>query len=126
MATDKKLSEKVQSINDPVLEVSIGTDGDKITVLLYFNENSEFEPYVLTETTIEQNKVIVIINMLHPHIQDMHSSETLTNFIRHCIYDGVAEWKAIKLRGSIQPQTIKFLKDGLLRIPFAIKSHMVI
>lgn len=126
VATDKKLSEKVQSINDPVLEVSIGTDGDKITVLLYFNENSEFEPYVLTETTIEQNKVIVIINMLHPHIQDMHSSETLTNFIRHCIYDGVAEWKAIKLRGSIQPQTIKFLKDGLLRIPFAIKSHMAI
>lgn len=119
-------SDRVKGENEPTIEVTIGSEGDLIHVIVFFNENSEFEPYVLTETTIEDNKVIVIINILHPHVQEMTSADSLTNFIRHCIYDGVAEWKAIKLRGDIQPYTIRFLKDGLLRIPFEIKSHKAV
>lgn len=119
-------SHRIQEENDPVIEVTIGTDGDQITVVVFFNDKSEFEPYVLTETTVEENKVLVIVNVLHPHVQEMTSADTLTSFIRHCIYDGVAEWKAIRLRGSIQPYTIKLLKDGLLRIPFEIKSHQAV
>jgi len=121
-----KSSKLVREENQPAIEATIGTDGDAIHVIVFFSEKSEFEPYVLTETTIEENKVIVIINMLHPHVQEMTSADSLTNFIRHCIYDGVAEWKAIKLRGNIQPHTIKFLKDGLLRIPFEIKSNKAV
>lgn len=123
---ETKISDKVKDEYEPTIGVTIGTDGDTIHVLVYFNENSEYEPYVLTETTIEENKVIVIINMLHPHVHEMASADSLTNFIRHCIYDGVAEWKAIKLRGNIQPHTVKFLKDGLLRIPFEIKSNKAV
>lgn len=125
-ASFSKSSKLVKEENQPILETTIGSDGDTIYVLVFFSEKSEFEPYVLTETTIEENKVIVIINMLHPHVQEMISADSLTNFIRHCIYDGVAEWKAIKLRGSIQPHTVKFLKDGLLRIPFEIKSNKAV
>lgn len=119
-------SKRVKEESEPTIEVTIGTDADLIHVIVFFNENSEFDPYVLTETTIEDNKVIVIINILHPHVQEMTSADSLTNFVRHCIYDGVAEWKAIKLIGTIQPYTIKLLKDGLLRIPFEIKSHKAI
>lgn len=125
-ASFNKSSKAVTEENQPALEATIGSDGDIIHVLVFFSEKSEFEPYVLTETTIDENKVIVIINMLHPHVQEMTSADSLTNFIRHCIYDGVAEWKAIKLRGSIHPFTIKFLKDGLLRIPFEIKSNKAV
>ncbi len=125
-ASFSKSSKVVTEDNQPVLEATIGSDSDKIHVVVFFSEKSEFEPYVLTETTIEENKVIVIINMLHPHVQEMTSADSLTNFIRHCIYDGVAEWKALKLRGSIQPHTVKFLKDGLLRIPFEIKSNKAV
>ncbi|MDP3462072.1 MAG: hypothetical protein Q8S18_04710, partial [Bacteroidales bacterium] len=121
-----KSSKAVTEDNHPAIEVNIGSDGDKIHVLVFISEKSEFEPYVLTETTIEDNKVIVIINLLHPHVQEMSSADTLTNFMRHSIYDGVAEWKAIKLRGAIQPHTVKFLKDGLLRIPFEIKSNKAV
>ena len=122
-ASYQKTSAIVKEENQSVIQVEIGTEADTIFVNVYFNEKSEFEPYVLTETTIEDNKVIVIINSLHPHVHEMQSPDAMTNFLRHCIYDGVAEWKAIKLRGSIQPFTIKFLKDGLLRIPFQIKSN---
>lgn len=108
--------------NEPALEVNIGDDDDRIHVLIYFNEKSEFEPYVLIEITIEENKVIVIINALHPHFQEMENSSSILNFIRHCVYDGVAEWKSLKIRGELSPYTIKFLKDGLLRIPFEIKT----
>jgi hypothetical protein len=125
-ASFSKSSKLIKEESQPALEATIGTDGDTIHVIVFFSEKSEFEPYVLTETTIEENKVIVIINMLHPHVQEMTSADSLTNFIRHCIYDGVAEWKALKLRGSIQPFTVKFLKDGLLRIPFEIKSNKAV
>jgi hypothetical protein len=116
-------AERIKEESDPSIEVSIGSDPDAIHVLVFLNEKSEFEPYVLTETTIHENKVIIIVNSIHPHVQDMTNSESFLNFIRHCVYDGVAEWKAVKLRGSIQPFTIKFLKDGLLRIPFEIRTN---
>jgi hypothetical protein len=48
----------------------------------------------------------------------------ILNFVRHCVYDGVSEWKAIKLIGEIKPNTVKFIKDGLLRLPFEIKKEM--
>ena len=111
--------------NEPDIKVEIGDDEDKITVIVFFSEKSEFEPYVLSETTIEHLKVIVIINVLHPHVQDMEEAESFTNFVRHSIYDGVAEWKAYKLRGNIQPNTIKMLKDTLLRIPYEIKANKI-
>lgn len=119
-ASFSKSFKAVQEEIQPTLEATIGSNGDAILISVFFSEKSEFEPYVLTETTFDDNRVIIVINMLHPHVQEMSNAESLTNFVRHCIYDGVAEWKAIKLRGNIQPHTVKFLKDGLLRIPFEI------
>jgi hypothetical protein len=52
----------------------------------------------------------------------MKGTESMLNFIRHCIYDGVAEWQAIKTAGNLQPNTVKYLKDGLLRLPFKMKK----
>ncbi|HXB05688.1 MAG TPA: hypothetical protein VNW04_01195, partial [Puia sp.] len=118
-----KISERAVSGNTPTIEATIGTDGEAIHVQVYFNESSEFEPYVLTETTVDKNKMLIIINVLHPYVQEMTDEDAFTSFVRQGIYDGVAEWKALRLRGSIQPNTIKMLKDGLLRIPYQIKSH---
>ena len=53
----------------------------------------------------------------------MTTSETLTNYVRHCVYDGVAEWQALKMLGDIQPYTVKTLNDGLLRLPFQMKQN---
>lgn len=122
-ASFKNATNTAKGDDEPDMRVDIGSGNDIIHVYIFFNEKSEFEPYVLVETTIEDNKVIIIVNMLHPHIQEMKSEDSLLNFFRHCVYDGVAEYKAIKLRGSIQPYTVKFLKDGLLRVPYQILSQ---
>lgn len=121
----QKSIQNTTSEYEPDLKVEIGDDEDKIKVVVFFSEKSEFDPYVLSETTIEDLKIIVIINVLHPHVQDMQHPESFTNFVRHSIYDGVAEWKALKLRGNIQPNTIKMLKDTLLRIPYEIMANKI-
>ncbi|RYE57985.1 MAG: hypothetical protein EOP48_04590 [Sphingobacteriales bacterium] len=120
----KKSSYRVTSEISPSIEAHIGSEEQTIYVTVFFSEKSEFEPYVLMETTVEQNRVVVIINGLHPHVQEMQSADGMTNFVRQCVYDGVAEWKAVKLRGNIQPNTTKFLKDQLLRLPYRIKSNL--
>lgn len=113
-----KSSRRVTSEVPPNIEAQIGSGEQTIYVTVYFSEKSEFEPYVLMETTVDQNRIVIIINGLHPHVQEMQSADGMTNFVRQCVYDGVAEWKAAKLRGNIQPNTVKFLKDQLLRLPY--------
>lgn len=115
----ERLIERETSRN-PSLNVNIG-ETNPINVLVYFTEQSEFEPYVVIEATGDENKVIVVINRVHPHFKKMNNEETVTNFIRHCIYDGVSEWKALNLRGEIDPDTVKYLKDGLLRLQYQIQ-----
>ncbi len=117
----KKFEDSVTE-RSPDYFIEIGTENGTIFVKLFFLRNSSFEPYVLIESSSKTNCVLVLINTLHPHYEEITTSETLINFIRHCVYDGVAEWKAIKLLGSIQPYTIKHLKDSLLRVPFEMKK----
>lgn len=122
-ASFDRATENVLEENNAALEASIGFANNEILVSIYFNEKSEFEPYVLTELTVQENKVLVIINVLHPHFQEMLSADAVLNFIRHCVYDGVSEWKCLKISGEIKPYTVKFLKDGLLRVPLEIKMN---
>lgn len=110
---------------DPDLEVELGIGFSQIKVFVYFISRSEFDPYVVIDASVIDDTVTIIINAIHPHFLELETSQALTNFIRHCIYDGVSEWKSIKLLGEIKPFTIKNIKDGLLRIPFVIKQNKV-
>jgi len=118
-----KIIETVLEEQDSYIDVEIGEEPNNIRVKVFFNEKSEFEPYVVIELSIENKSVNVIINTLHPHYCEMKNYESLLNFVRHCIYDGVSEWKAIQLIGEIKPYTVKYIKDGLLRLPFEIKKN---
>jgi hypothetical protein len=42
------------------------------------------------------------------------------NYLRHCTYDAIAEWQARQKARRLDPNTIKLLKDKLLRIPLDI------
>ena len=48
---------------------------------------------------------------------------SLLHYFRHCIYDAISEWQARNKAATIDPDTIKLLKDKLLRIPFEIEMH---
>jgi len=80
------------------------------------------DPYLLIESTESATSVIVIINLAHPHWSQLTEDESILNFIRHCTYDGVSEWKAFHATGKILPDTVKLIKDNLLRIPLLIHN----
>jgi hypothetical protein len=96
---------------------------NKLLVSLYLvKDMSPNDPYVLIESTELETSVIVIINGAHPHWAQLTGAQSMMNFIRHCTYDGVAEWKAFFGAHTIEPDTVKLIKDNLLRIPMTIRN----
>lgn len=101
----------------PTIKSKIG----EVEVLLYVvDDMSPYEPYVIIESTQSQTMVVVIVNKAHPHWKHLTGSESILNFLRHCTYDGVAEWKAYSRTGRLDPDTVKLIKDNLLRVPFSM------
>ncbi len=49
-------------------------------------------------------------------------SEGVLNYLRHCVYDALAEHMARHKKSTIEPETIKLFKDRLLRVPFEIEA----
>ncbi len=85
-------------------------------------DGSPNDPYVVVEST-DDHRVLIIINSQHPHFSQLVGSEGLLNYLRHCVYDAIAEWQAHHRVGNINPDTIKILKDRLLRVPFEIEMR---
>ena len=103
---------------------SIAVKIDKLSIKLYVVDNlSPNDPYVIIESTESKKRVIVIVNKAHPHWIHLENQESILNFLRHCTYDGVSEWKAYFLTKKLDPDTIKLIKDNLLRLPFEIEKH---
>jgi hypothetical protein len=82
------------------------------------------DPYVAVDATTA-DRVVVMVNLQHPHMQQIVGSEGFLNYLRHCTYDAIAEWQARHKAATIDPDTIKLLKDRLLRIPLEIEMHAV-
>lgn len=94
-----------------------------ISIRLYVDADmSPNDPYVVTDST-EPKDVIVIVNTSHPHWTQLKGSEGVLNYFRHCTYDAVAEWQARSKASRIDPDTVKLLKDALLRLPLELESH---
>jgi hypothetical protein len=86
------------------------------------HDTSPADPYVVSQST-DASRILVIINFNHPHLEQIHGSENLLNYFRHCTYDAIAEWLANRQRSTTDPATIRLLKDQLLRVPFKMQMH---
>lgn len=86
------------------------------------HDASPNDPYVVVEATNE-SRVMIIVNSQHPHWTELSGSEGVLNYLRHCTYDGVAEWQARRRAASLDPDTIKVLKDRMLRLSLQIGWH---
>lgn len=96
--------------------------GQPVTVIgVLDSTKSANDPYVISEAT-QPDRVVVVINMNHPHLGEIDENGLL-NYFRHSTYDALAEWKARNQVSSIDPGTIKRLKDGLLRVSLEIQMH---
>jgi hypothetical protein len=80
------------------------------------------DPY-LTIDSVMETEVLIIVNASHPHWNQLYGSQGVLNYLRHCTYDGIAEWQARFKTARLDPDTIKLLKDHLLRIPLLIEQH---
>ncbi len=85
-------------------------------------DGSLSDPYVAVDSTAD-HRVMVTINTQHPHWSQLQGSEGVLNYLRHCTYDAIAEWQARHQASNLDPDTIKILKDRLLRVPLEMEMH---
>lgn len=87
-------------------------------------EASANDPYVAVEST-DNRRVQIVINMQHPHWNQLEGAAGVLNYLRHCVYDAIAEWQARHKAGRLDPDTIKVLKDQLLRLSVQMDISML-
>lgn len=115
----ERIVESVKETNPIRIKAVLGS----LTVSVYLVEDLSInDPYVTVESSIN-SEVIVIVNKQHPHWSQLKASEGVANYLRHCIYDAISEWKAMKQTSKLNPDTIKLIKDKLLRISFEIERN---
>ena len=119
----KKSNETLKNSIVSKFQPNLKTKINRTVVSVYLvKDMSPNDPYVIIESTKSETAVIVIINLAHPHWNQLTNDESILNFIRHCTYDGVAESKAYFVTGKIEPDTVKLIKDNLLRIPMTLNG----
>jgi hypothetical protein len=117
LANNKILIENVSEKSTPRFTVKLGA----LTVNVYIEtEISVNDPYLSIAVYSTNDVLDVLINRNHPHWHELTGSESIMNYIRHCVYDGVSEWKAAKYTGQVLPDTVKSIKDNLLRAAYKI------
>jgi len=118
IAAKEKVTEESERL-DPTFTTFI----DELSVKVYLRDDmSPNDAYVYIEAARDEI-VMVIVNQAHPHWSQLGNSQDVLNYLRHCTYDGLAEWKATKKASRIDPDTIRQLKDGLLRLTMQMEAH---
>ena len=102
---------------EPSLTLRIGEYLCKIFISDDYSVN---DPYYVHEITNEST--IVVVNQNHPHWIELQGSEGVLNYLRHCVYDAIAEWQASTRTAAILPETVRTYKDRLLRLPAQIED----
>jgi len=76
------------------------------------------DPYFVNEDVKDQ-ELAIVVNAQHPHWHMLEGENSVVNYLRHCVYDGVAEHRAAR-RSRLEPDTVKRLKDAYLRVAFEV------
>ncbi len=95
-----------------------------LTVLGYLAADlSPNDPYVAVDATSAEH-ITIVLNTTHPYMDELSGAEGFLNYLRQSTYDAVAEWKAAHKSAGIGPDTIKLIKDQLLRLPSRIEMRI--
>lgn len=115
----ERITQSITLSREETINATVGDLSVKIYVVRDMSPN---DPYVTVDST-KHAEVIVIVNAAHPHYSQLKGSEGVLNYLRHCTYDAIAEWQARQRAARLDPNTIKLLKDRLLRVAFQIDEH---
>ena len=100
---------------DPTFSVAL----NDMEVSVYIDAiGSPNDPYFINED-VEDARLAIVVNRQHPHWQMLEGENAVVNYLRHCVYDGVAEHRAARLN-RIESDSIKRLKDSYLRVSFEL------
>lgn len=90
-----------------------------MTIRVYIDTiGSPNDPYFVNED-IDQATLSIVVNKQHPHWRMLEGENSVINYLRHCVYDGVAEHRATRLN-RVESDSVKRLKDNYLRVPFEL------
>ncbi|MFM8385189.1 MAG: ATP-binding protein [Planctomycetia bacterium] len=119
-----RIGRSVSSTNEEfVATIELGSGWPTVRVKGYMPAGlSVNDPYVTVDSP-RAHELNVIINRAHPHWHQLRGSEGVLNFLRHCTYDALAEWQARQRTSAMDPDTIKLIKDRLLRVALEIEAH---
>jgi hypothetical protein len=98
---------------DQVGSIEVTSD---IKVVVSMKEVSEYEPYVTLAASAEAGTIHVIINGLHPYYLDIDSADAIDECVKQYVYDAIAEYRVSKLAARTNPDSVRRLKDSLLRV----------
>lgn len=90
--------------------------GNQINISVALQERSEHDPYVAIVAAAEPNAINIVINRLHPYYESLETSEAIDECIRQYVYDAIAEYKVHKQQSSVNPDSVRRVKDSLLRV----------
>jgi hypothetical protein len=110
-ANNKKQREELTEA-DEIADMSILSD---LRVIVSMQEKSEYEPHLTIVAGADAGVIHVIINGLHPYYSSLESSDALDECLHQYIYDAVAEYRVSKLHGKLNPDSVRRIKNDLLR-----------
>lgn len=118
----KVIASIVQTRTPTILSVIKTTP--PLTIKLFLGADlSERDAYVYQEAT-KPTEIIVTVNQNHPFwATQLKGAESVLEYLRQCMYDSLAEWQSGNKVSRFDPDTIKWLKDGFLRLPMEIERH---
>jgi hypothetical protein len=87
----------------------------ELKVVFSVQQRSEHDPHLTIDAGAEAGTIYVIINGLHPYYSQIESPDAVEECMRQYLYDAIAEYKVTKLAARLSPETIRRLKNDLLK-----------
>ena len=119
--------EHIQSTNKSVIKhakeqaSAFVVNISNMTVTIYLDSSSPNDPYFLYEIA-NDNNLNVLINIQHPHWFMLEGENSVLNYLKHCVYDALAEFQASKV-SRLDSDTVKIIKDDYLRVAFEVVQN---
>jgi hypothetical protein len=86
-----------------------------LKLVVSVKESSDWEPHVAYVPGAESNILHVIINGLHPYYQTLEAKDSIHECVQQYIFDAVAEFKVLKLNARLNTDSVRRMKNDLLR-----------
>jgi hypothetical protein len=123
IASRQKVIDSIEKTVTPTLLRVIKTTPPLTIKIFLGTDLSERDAYVYQEAT-RPTEIIVTVNQNHPFwATQLRGPDSVLEYLRQCTYDALAEWQAGNKVSRFDADTIKWLKDGFLRLPMEMEQH---